>query len=89
MTGADADVDGFAVARALERRSIEAARAMGYRRAVTICTNLVTAHIAIEELGFERLAAIPYASFEVEGRAVFAEGATLAHREAVLLEKWL
>ncbi len=88
MTGARDDVDGFGVAIALERRALALAKEKGFRRAMSLCTNRVTVQIAVE-LGYERVASMPYASFEVGGRAVFAGIPAQEHGEAVLFEKWL
>lgn len=88
MTGAVPEVDGLQVALALEKHALENAAKRGYKRAFTICTNRVTVHIA-DELGFQRLSVLPYATFQVEGRAVFASGPPREHQEAVLFEKHL
>lgn len=87
MTGAAAAEDGFTLTLALEEQAVAGAAQKGYQRAVTTCTHLVTAYIA-SQAGFSQLAAIPYDSFQFDGRTVFAAAAGL-HKEAVVFEKCL
>ena len=86
-TGAAPDVDGYAVARALERRVLAEARAKGFARVVTLCTNAVTRYLAEAEQGMHVVDETRYESFAYEGRAVFAPAAR--HRGVALLEKRL
>jgi len=88
MSGAEADVDGFTITLALERRAITSAARKGYKRAVTTCTHRVTIYLATQEPGFRRMHGISYGSFEFGGSAVFASVAG-PHEEAVLFEKCL
>lgn len=84
-TGAIPGHDGFDLASRLEERTLAAAAALGFRRAVTICTHRVTTQIS-ESAGFVRLAAQSYATFEYEGRPIL-ESLAQVHGEAVLFEK--
>lgn len=86
-TGAATDVDGYAVARALEQRVFAEAKAQGFERAMTLCTNAVTRYLAEAEQGMRIVQEMKYESFEHEGRAVFAPAAK--HRGVALLEKRL
>jgi aromatic-L-amino-acid decarboxylase len=83
-TGAADDVEGYAVARALERKALADARAAGFQRTVSICTNAVTRYLALTDQNSRILAEVPYASFEYDGRKVFAGAAR--HRGAALVE---
>jgi len=86
--GASADVNGAAVALALEKKVLEDASALKYQRVVTICTQIFSTYLALEELGYHRKYAISYDRFEFEGRRVFSSIAGV-HKEAVLVEKYL
>lgn len=88
MSGVAPGVDGLTLVLALEGASLAAARERGYTRAMAVCTHRVTAHIALEESGFRRIAAIRYATYQVAGAAIFA-AADAVHREAVLVERIL
>jgi hypothetical protein len=83
-TGAASDVDGYAIARALERRALSDAAAHGFRRAVSLCTSAVTRYLALGEQRMRLIDEIDYATFEHEGRRVFAEAAR--HRGVALVE---
>ncbi len=83
-TGAAADRDGYAIARALERRALLDARARGFERAISLCTNAVTRYLALSDQGGRVLAEVPYESFEHNGRKVFADAAR--HRGVALIE---
>ncbi|MEG4322162.1 MULTISPECIES: amino acid adenylation domain-containing protein [unclassified Microcoleus] len=87
MTGTSSDVDGTAIALALEKKVLEVAASLNYQRAVTTCTHSVTAYIA-QELEYQRRYAVQYESFEFEGRRVFSN-VSAPHTEAVLFEKVL
>ena len=78
---------GYQVASMLEKRTLAAAREMGFLRAVTICTHRVTAQLA-QRTGFQRLFAQPYASFEFDQARVFAS-ISAAHGEAAVYERVL
>lgn len=83
-TGASSDVDGHAVARALEARALADGAARGFQRAVSLCTNAVTRYLALGEQRMRLVDAIDYATFEYEGRRVFADAAR--HRGVALVE---
>ncbi len=83
-TGAAADSDGYSIARALERHVIAAARARGFERVVSLCTNAVTRHLSIADQGGRLLAEVSYETFEHEGLRVFAAAAR--HRGVALIE---
>jgi amino acid adenylation domain-containing protein len=85
MTGAAMNTEGYQIAEVLEGRTLEAARAHGFVRAVTICTHRVTRQLA-EHGGYRRLAARSYDTYVVNGERVFSSIAK-EHREAVLFEK--
>ena len=87
MTGAAPFLDGYGVAAALEARVLDAARAAGFRRAMTICTHRATALLA-QQMGFSRLLSRPYARWQHAGRAVFASMAAV-HGEAAVYERSL
>jgi acyl carrier protein len=87
MTGAAPFLDGYGVAAALEARVLEASRAAGFRRAMTICTHRATALLA-QQMGFSRLLSRPYAMWQHAGRAVFASMAAV-HGEAAVHERSL
>jgi hypothetical protein len=87
MTGAARNTDGYQIAEVLEGRTLEAARARGFLRALTICTHWVTAQLA-EHAGYRRLAARSYDTYVVNGERVFSSIAK-EHGEAVLCEKEL
>ncbi|MBE9197864.1 MULTISPECIES: non-ribosomal peptide synthetase [unclassified Nodularia (in: cyanobacteria)] len=87
MTGTSSHVEGAAIALALEKKVLEVAASLNYKRAVTICTHAVTAYIA-QELEYQRRYAVQYESFEFEGRRVFSH-VPAPHQEAVLWEKVL
>jgi hypothetical protein len=83
-TGAAAEVDGYAIARALELRVFQDARARGFQRVVSLCTNAVTRYLALGLQGCRLLAEVEYATFEHQGRRVFADAAR--HRGVALVE---
>jgi hypothetical protein len=85
MTGAAVDMNGYRIAEVLEGRTLEAARARGFCRAVTICTHRVTARLA-KHAGYRRLAARSYDTYVVNGERVFSSLAK-EHGGAVLFEK--
>jgi hypothetical protein len=85
MSGAARDIDGFSAVLALEQASLAAVRERGFCRAMSVCTSKVTAHIAIQESSFQRVGAISYESFRLDGHAVFAPAAAV-HHEAILVE---
>ena len=87
LSGASAQVEGAALLLALENKALERAASLHYQRVVTTCTHSVTIYIA-QELGFQRKYALPFGSFEYEGRHVFAD-ISAHHQEAVLFEKVL
>jgi amino acid adenylation domain-containing protein len=87
MSGTSSDVEGTAIILALEKKVLEVAASLNYKRAVTTCTHSVTAYIA-QELGCQRRYAAQYESFEFEGRRVFSN-VPAPHKEAVLFEKVL
>ena len=74
-TGAAPDVDGYMVARALERRALRDAAAHGFRRVVSLCTNAVTRSRALGEQRMRLIDEIEDATFEHEGRKVFLDAA--------------
>ena len=86
-TGAARNMDGYSIARALEQRALADARARGFERVVSLCTNAVTRYIALADQGGRLLQEIAYDSFEHEGRRVFADAAR--HRGAALIEGYL
>jgi hypothetical protein len=86
-TAAAADVDGYAVALALERRALDNARAHGFGLAMTLCTSAVTRYIAQAEERMEVLHEVRYDSFVSDGVNVFAAAAR--HRGVALCEKSL
>ena len=61
MTGAALGQDGYRIAHLLEQTTLAAARRLGFRRAVTICTHRVTILLA-QRAGFQRVAARDYAA---------------------------
>jgi aromatic-L-amino-acid decarboxylase len=83
-TAAAPDVDGYSVARALERRAFHDARLRGFQRVVSLCTNAVTRYLALGDQGGRLLAEVSYDSFEHDGRRVFREAAR--HRGVALIE---
>ncbi|KYC38611.1 hypothetical protein WA1_36125 [Scytonema hofmannii PCC 7110] len=87
MSGTSFDVDGAAIALALENKILEVAASLNYKRAVTTCTHSVTKYIA-QELEYQRRYAVQYESFEFEGKRVFSN-VPAPHKEAVLFEKVL
>jgi acyl carrier protein len=86
-TGAAPDADGYNIARALERTAIVDARARGFERVVSLCTNAVTRYLSVADQGGHLLQEIPYDTFEHEGRRVFADAAQ--HRGVALIEGYL
>ncbi|MBD2527540.1 histidine decarboxylase [Nostoc sp. FACHB-133] len=87
MSGMSDHVNGTAIVLALEKKILEVAASLNYERAVTTCTNSVTAYIA-QELEYQRRFTVQYESFEFEGRRVFSQ-VPAPHKEAVLFEKVL
>jgi hypothetical protein len=87
MSGTSSDVEGTAIILALEKKVLEVAASLNYKRAVTTCTHSVTSYIA-QELEYQRIYAAQYESFEFEDRRVFAN-VLAPHQEAVLFEKVL
>jgi amino acid adenylation domain-containing protein len=87
MSGTSSHVNGAAIALALEKKVLEVAAILNYKRAVTTCTHSVTTYIA-QELEYQRRYAVQYESFEFEDRCVFANVLD-PHKEAVLFEKAL
>ncbi|MEG4918091.1 non-ribosomal peptide synthetase [Microcoleus sp. B7-D4] len=87
MSGTSSHVEGTAIILALEKKILEVAASLNYKRGVTTCTHSVTAYIA-QELEYQRRYAVQYESFEFEGRRVFSN-VPAPHKEAVLFEKVL
>jgi amino acid adenylation domain-containing protein len=87
MSGTFDHVDSAAIALALEKKVLEVAASLNYKRAVTTCTHSVTAYIA-QELEYQRRYALHYEDFEFEGRRVFSN-VPEPHKEVVLFEKVL
>ena len=87
MTGTSSHVEGAAIALALEKKVLEVAASLNYKRAVTTCTHSVTAYIA-QELEYQRRYAVQYEFFEFESRRIFSN-VPAPHTEAVLFEKLL
>lgn len=85
MSGTSSDVEGTAIILALEKKVLEVAASLKYKRAVATCTHSVTIYIA-QELEYQRKYAVQYESFEFERRRVFAN-VPAPHKEAVLFEK--
>lgn len=83
-TGAALGVDGYAVARALERRAFAEAKAQGFQRVMTLCTNAVTRYLAAAEQRMKIIEQVDYADFEYEGRRVLAPATR--HRGVALFE---
>jgi hypothetical protein len=84
MTGVALGQDGYQIAHLLEHTALAAARKLGFRRAVTICTHRVTILLA-QRAGFQRVAGRDYAtlrSSEWRGLSSVPE----QHREAILFE---
>ena len=82
MSGTSSHVNGAAIALALEKKVLEVAAILNYKRAVTTCTHSVTSYIA-QELEYQRRYAVQYESFEFDDRCVFANVLD-PHKEAVL-----
>lgn len=87
MSGTSSDVEGTAIILALEKKVLEVAASLKYKRAVATCTHSVTIYIA-QELEYKQRYAVQYESFEFEDRRVFSNVPT-PHKEAVLFEKVL
>ncbi|BDA75095.1 hypothetical protein RIVM261_032740 [Rivularia sp. IAM M-261] len=87
MSGTSDSVDGTAILLALEKKTLEVAMSLNYKRAVTTCTHSVTAYIA-QELEYQQRYAVQYKSFEFENKHVFSN-VPAPHKEAVLFEKLL
>ncbi|MGB7712859.1 MAG: phosphopantetheine-binding protein [Microcoleus sp.] len=87
MSGTSSDVEGTAIVLALEKKVLEVAASLNYKRAVTTCSHSVTSYIA-QELGYQRRYAVQYESFEFENKRVFSNVVD-PHKEAVLFEKVL
>ncbi|MUG91084.1 amino acid adenylation domain-containing protein [Scytonema sp. UIC 10036] len=87
MSGTSFHSNGAAIALALEKKILEVAVSLNYKRAVTTCTHLVTTYIA-QELEYQRKYAVQYESFEFEGKRVFSN-VPAPYKEAVLFEKVL
>ncbi len=87
MSGTSSDVEGTTIVLALEKKVLEVAASLNYKRAVTTCTHSVTSYIA-QELEYQRRYAAQYESFEFEDRRVFSN-VPAPHKEAVLFEKVL
>ncbi|WP_313889966.1 MULTISPECIES: histidine decarboxylase [Nostoc] len=87
MSGTSSHVEGTAIVLALEKKGLEVAANLNYKRAVTTCTHPVTSYIA-QELEYQRRYAVQYKSFEFEGRHIFSN-ISAPHKEAVLFEKML
>jgi amino acid adenylation domain-containing protein len=85
MSGTSSDVEGTAIILALEKKVLEVAASLKYKRAVATCTHSVTIYIA-QELEYQRKYAVQYESFEFERRRVFSN-VPAPHKEAVLFEK--
>ncbi len=85
MSGTSSHVEGTAIILALEKKVLEVAASLNYKRAVTTCTHSVTSYIA-QELEYQRRYAVQYEFFEFEDRRVFSNVPT-PHKEAVLFEK--
>ena len=85
MSGTSSHVNGAAIALALEKKVLEVAASLKYKRAVATCTHSVTIYIA-QELEYQRKYAVQYESFEFERRRVFSN-VPAPHKEAVLFEK--
>jgi len=87
MSGTSSHVEGTAIILALEKKVLEVAASLNYKRAVTTCTHSVTSYIA-QELGYQRRYAVQYESFEFENKRLFSNVVD-PHKEAVLFEKVL
>ncbi len=87
MSGTSSDVEGTAIILGLEKKVLEVAASLKYKRAVATCTHSVTIYIA-QELEYKQRYAVQYESFEFEDRRVFSNVPT-PHKEAVLFEKVL
>jgi amino acid adenylation domain-containing protein len=87
MSGTSSHVEGTAIILALEKKVLEVAASLNYKRAVTTCTHSVTSYVA-QELEYQRRYAVLYEYFEFEERRVFSN-VPAPHKEAVLFEKVL
>jgi amino acid adenylation domain-containing protein len=87
MSGAASHMDGTEIILVLENHVLEAAINGNYKRVVTTCTHSVSIYIA-QELAYQRMHSVQYASFEFEGKKIFAN-VPAHHQEAVLFEKVL
>lgn len=84
MTGVALGQDGYQIAHLLEQTALGAARRLGFRRAVTICTHRVTTLLA-QRAGFQRVAARNYAALRPSQWPGLA-CVPAQHREAILFD---
>ncbi len=88
MTGATPELPGEVASvmiHELESVATDSAKKLGYKRAVTTCTNKVTAHLSVNDFGYKTLEIIPYDE-KVKGTYMFRGNFPSGHEEAVLCE---
>jgi amino acid adenylation domain-containing protein len=85
LSSVSSDVAGGLI-NALEEAAISSGKSAGYKKAVTTCTNTVTAHLSVVEFGYKVLETVSYNSFNVEGSCPFNGTVPGGHNEAVLCE---
>ncbi len=87
IAGAKPGIDGTELLFELDRRILDRAQSLGYRKAGALCLHRATA-LSAEMLGFVRTSSQSYATYEDNGQKILLSAAAV-HKEAVFYTKEL